>query len=106
MVHRRPVAVPFIDLKRLVRRVREEVLADWAKCLDECAFVGGPRVTALEATLGKVLGIPNVVSCANGTDALIVGLQALGVRPGDRVALPNLTFWATYEAVANLGAIP
>jgi dTDP-4-amino-4,6-dideoxygalactose transaminase len=106
MVHRRPVAVPFIDLKRLVRRVREEVLADWAQCLDECAFVGGARVTALEGTLAKVLGLPNVVSCANGTDALIVGLQALGIRAGDKVALPNLTFWATYEAVANLGATP
>jgi dTDP-4-amino-4,6-dideoxygalactose transaminase len=100
------VAVPFIDLKRIVRRVREEVLADWAACLDECAFVGGARVTSLEGELARTLGLPNVVSCANGTDALIVGLQALGVRAGDRVALPNLTFWATYEAIANLGATP
>ena len=104
MVHRRVVAVPFIDLKRLVRRVREEVLAAWAQCLDECAFVGGQRVAMLEGTLANVVASENVVSCANGTDALIVGLQALGIRAGDRVALPNLTFWATYEAIANLGA--
>lgn len=98
--------IPFIDLKRLTGRVREGVLADWADCLDKCEFVGGPRVGALEGELARSLGVPRVVSCANGTDALLVGLQALGVGPGKKVALPNLTFWATFEAVAQLGATP
>src|SRR5690348_325621 len=98
--------VPFIDLKRLVPLVREEVLAAWTECLDRTEFVGGPRVLALEKRLAEVLGTPRAVSCANGTDALIVGLQALGVRRGSKVALPNLTFWATFEAIAQLGAIP
>src|SRR5213075_1096267 len=82
------------------------VLPAWADCLEKCELVGGPRVTALEKKLGGVLGVPRVVSCANGTDALIVGLQALGVKRGSKVALPNLTFWATFEAVAALGATP
>ena len=100
------MAVPFIDLGPLVTRIREDVLRDWADCLDKREFVGGPRVAVLERSLGSALGVPRVVSCANGTDALIVGLQALGVKRGSKVALPNLTFWATFEAVAQLGATP
>jgi UDP-2-acetamido-2-deoxy-ribo-hexuluronate aminotransferase len=98
--------VPFIDLSRLAARVREDVLPAWTECFDKCEFVGGPRVGALEKRLASVLGAPRVVTCANGTDALLVGLQALGVRRGTKVALPNLTFWATFEAIVQLGAIP
>ncbi|MGZ3417275.1 MAG: DegT/DnrJ/EryC1/StrS family aminotransferase [Polyangiales bacterium] len=98
--------VPFIDLGRLVRRFREPVEKDWSGVLERCEFVGGPTVKKLEERLGTVLGANHVVSCANGTDALIIGLQVLGVRAGTKVALPNLTFWATYEAIALLGAIP
>lgn len=98
--------VPFIDLSRLVARVREDVLPAWTECLDKTEFVGGPRVTGLEKKLAHALGAPRVVACANGTDALVVGLQALGVKRGTKVALPNLTFWATFEAIAQLGAIP
>jgi UDP-2-acetamido-2-deoxy-ribo-hexuluronate aminotransferase len=98
--------VPFIDLTRLVARIREDVLPAWTECLDKCEFVGGPRVTSLEKKLAGVLAVPRVVSCANGTDALLVALQALGVKRGMKVALPNLTFWATFEAVAQLGAVP
>jgi UDP-2-acetamido-2-deoxy-ribo-hexuluronate aminotransferase len=98
--------VPFIDLSRLVARVRDDVLPLFAECIDKCEFVGGPRVGALEKRLAGLLEVPRVVSCANGTDALIVGLQALGIKPGAKVALPNLTFWATFEAIAQLGATP
>ena len=100
------MAVPFIDLSRLVARIRGDVIASWTECLDKCEFVGGPRVGAVEKKLAGVLGVPSVVSCANGTDALLVALQAIGVKRGSKVALPNLTFWATFEAVAQLGAIP
>jgi dTDP-4-amino-4,6-dideoxygalactose transaminase len=98
--------VPFIDLHRLAGEVRAEVLADWQECLDNCEFVGGPRVGRVEAALREILGVPRAVTCANGTDALVIGLHAMGVRHGMRVALPNLTFWATYEAIAQLGAVP
>jgi len=74
--------------------------------LDEQAFVLGPRVRAFEASLCSALGAQHAVACANGTDALVVGLMALGVRPGMRVALPDLTFWASYEAIVQLGAVP
>jgi dTDP-4-amino-4,6-dideoxygalactose transaminase len=98
--------VPFIDLGRTVRLVRDEVLKDWEGCLDHSEFVGGPAVTDLERRLVEVLQAPHVLACASGTDALILGLQAMGVRPGMKVAVPNLTFWATYEAVVQIGAVP
>ena len=100
------MAVPFIDLSRLVTKIKADVLASWAECLDKTEFVGGPRVGAVEKKLATALGVPTVVSCANGTDALLVALQAAGVKRGSKVALPNLTFWATFEAVAQLGAVP
>jgi UDP-2-acetamido-2-deoxy-ribo-hexuluronate aminotransferase len=98
--------VPFIDLSRLTREISHDVRADWDDCLSRCDFVAGPRVSALERELETVLGVPHAVACANGTDALLVALQALGVKRGSKVALPNLTFWATFEAVAQLGAVP
>jgi UDP-2-acetamido-2-deoxy-ribo-hexuluronate aminotransferase len=96
--------VPFIDLSRLVRLVARDARADFADVLDECELVGGPRVARLESLVAAQLGMPHAVACSSGTHALVVALQALGVGPGTDVALPNLTFWATYEAVAQLGA--
>ncbi len=98
--------VPFIDLGRLVKTFRDPVLQDWTNVLDRTEFVGGPTVKKLEERLGEVLGAKNVVSCANGTDALVVALQTFGLPCGAKVALPNLTFWATYEAIEALGYVP
>ena len=98
--------VPFIDLQRLVSKVKADVLPVWAECLDKCEFVGGPKVIALEKKLNGVLGVNHTIACANGTDALVVALQGLGVKRGMKVALPNMTFWATFEAIVQLGATP
>jgi dTDP-4-amino-4,6-dideoxygalactose transaminase len=98
--------VPFIDLARLTKSMKSEVLADWSAVFDKTEFVGGPRVGELEKKLCQTLGVNKAIACANGTDALLIGLQGLGVKPGMKVALPNMTFWATYEAVAQLGATP
>ncbi len=98
--------VPFIDLKRIVAPIREEVLADWTECLDNTEFVGGPGVQSLEKRLEAYLETAHVVSCANGTDALVIGLQAMGIGPGHKVAVPNMTFWAPYEAIVQVGATP
>jgi dTDP-4-amino-4,6-dideoxygalactose transaminase len=99
-------AVPFIDLSRLTKLLRADVLQDWTAVYDACQFVGGPRVAELEKQLNAILGVPRTIACANGTDAILLGLQAMGVGPGSKVALPNMTFWATYEAIAQLGATP
>ncbi len=98
--------VPFIDLKRIVDPIRQQVIEDWTNCLENCEFVGGAGVQKLEKTLMQRLESSHVVSCANGTDALVIGLQALGVGPGMKVAVPNMTFWAPFEAIVQVGATP
>lgn len=98
--------VPFIDL----RRFEPDFLDRWnAKCAEisrNTAFISGPEATALEATLARKTGCSAAVACANGTDALQLALRAAGVGEGDRVAIPDATFWATFEAVVNVGARP
>lgn len=69
-------------------------------------FIGGSEVADLELRLQSYLGIAHAVSCANGTDALQLALRAIDVGEGDVVLVPNLTFWATFEAVVNVGAKP
>lgn len=100
------VAVPFIDLSRAIGPHRAAVEAAWSGCLERCEFVGGASVERFEQALGRMLSVKHVAACANGTDALILALQGVGVGPGDLVAIPNLTFWATYEAVVQVGARP
>lgn len=69
-------------------------------------FVGGSEVADLELRLQSYLGVAHAVTCANGTDALQLALRAADVGAGDVVLVPNLTFWATFEAVVNVGARP
>lgn len=98
--------IPFIDLHPVTRLVADAVTPRWAGVLDRCEFVGGAGVQQLEAELARYCGTRTAIACGNGTSALLLALQAAGVQPGMHVALPDLTFWATYEAVAQLGAIP
>lgn len=69
-------------------------------------FVGGGEVAELEFRLQSHLDVTHAVTCANGTDALQLALRAAGVDEGDVVVVPNVTFWATFEAVVNVGAKP
>jgi len=73
---------------------------------DSGKFVLGPDVNELEAELAKALDAPHVISCASGSDALLLALMALDVGAGDEVVLPSYTFFATASAVTRLGAIP
>ncbi|MEQ8819506.1 MAG: aminotransferase class I/II-fold pyridoxal phosphate-dependent enzyme [Sumerlaeia bacterium] len=100
------MAVPFIDL----RRFEPDFLSRWAEISAKVAantmFVGGPEGARLEERLMERTGAAAAVGCANGTDALQLTLRAAGVGPGDVVVLPDSTFWATFEAVVNVGARP
>lgn len=98
--------VPFIDLKRSINKIKENVLTEWETCLDNAAFINGPHIKELEIKLSSITQTTRCTACSNGTDAIIIGLQALGVKPGDKIAVPNLTFWAPIEAVLQLGGIP
>ena len=100
------MAVPFIDLRRLEPDFLERWLELCREHTEAAHFVGGPPVARLEAALVEETGVAGAVNCGNGTDALQLALKAVGVGPGDRVLVPNATFWATFEAVVNVGARP
>jgi dTDP-4-amino-4,6-dideoxygalactose transaminase len=96
----------FIDLQAQQAHLRDAIDAAIARVLDHGKYVMGPEVASLESALGEFCGAPEVVSCASGTDALVLALLALGVGPGDAVFVPSFTYAATAEAVALLGATP
>ena len=100
------IQVPFIDLKRYESGFQDALNAKFSAMTANAQFVGGEEVSRLEARLKESLGVGFAVSCANGTDALQLALRALGVGRGDTVLVPNVTFWATFEAVFNVGADP
>lgn len=98
--------VPFIDIKRYEEGFLDALGAKLAAMSKGAEFIGGAEVTKLEVRLRDILSVSSAVTCANGTDALQIALRALGVGRGDLVLVPNVTFWATFEAVVNVGADP
>lgn len=98
--------VPFIDLARFEPGFQREWLRSVTELTQMARFIGGETVSQLEEKLARFTQVSHVVSCANGTDALQLALRAVGIGRGDKVLVPNMTFWATYEAVVNVGATP
>src|ERR1700689_301946 len=98
--------VPFIDLAAQRRRLGKSIDEAVSRVLGHCQFINGPEVTGLEAALAAFSGARHVVSCASGTDALLMVLMARNVGRGDAVLCPSFTFCATGEAVALTGATP
>jgi dTDP-4-amino-4,6-dideoxygalactose transaminase len=86
--------------------LRAEIDAAIAGVLDTGRFILGPNVAGLEAEISERLGGRPCVGVANGTDALVIALNALDIRPGDEVITTPYTFYATAEAIARLGATP
>jgi dTDP-4-amino-4,6-dideoxygalactose transaminase len=104
--HTAPPPIPFIDIAGQRRRLGTAIDEAVGRVLTHCAFVNGPEVTQLEAALSAYCGAKHTISCASGTDALVMVLMAKGVGPGDAVLCPSFTFCATGEAVALVGATP
>ena len=106
--HARPdsTPIPFIDVaaqrQRLGRKIDEAI----ARVLGHCQFIMGPEVRELETALADFCGARHALTCASGTDALVLVLMAKGIGPGDAVICPAFTFTATAEAVALVGATP
>jgi dTDP-4-amino-4,6-dideoxygalactose transaminase len=100
------MSVPFIDLKRLEPGLLDRWTEKVRNLSENTAFIGGPEIAQLESALKSQNEVGDAVSCGNGTDALQLALRAVGVGRGDTVLLPDFTFWATFEAVVNVGADP
>ena len=104
--HLRPQPLPLIDIAAQRRRLGKSIDEAVERVLAHCQFINGPEVAQLEAELAAFSGARHVVTCASGTDALLMVLMARGVGRGDAVLCPSFTFCATGEAVALTGATP
>jgi dTDP-4-amino-4,6-dideoxygalactose transaminase len=98
--------IPFIDVAAQRRRLGPAIDAAVARVLAHCQFILGPEVRALESELAIFCGARHAITCASGTDALMLALMAKGVGAGDAVFCPSFTFCATAEVVALVGATP
>jgi dTDP-4-amino-4,6-dideoxygalactose transaminase len=98
--------IPFIDVAAQRRRLGGAVDDAVARVLGHCQFILGPEVRVFEAELAKFSGAKHAVTCASGTDALVLALRARGIGPGDAVICPSFTFCATAEVAALVGATP
>jgi len=98
--------IPFIDVASQRRRLGRAIDDAVARVLTHCQFILGPEVKTFETELAKLSGARHVVTCASGTDALMLVLMAKGIGPGDAVFCPSFTFCATAEVAALVGATP
>jgi dTDP-4-amino-4,6-dideoxygalactose transaminase len=102
----RVFGAPLLDVGRSNRPLRDRLLAAIADVLDSGKFLHGPDCRKLEQSIAAMCGVEHAVSCASGSDALLLSLMAIGVGPGDEVITPSFTFFATASAVWRLGARP
>ncbi len=100
------MAIPHVDVKAQYAPLIPELQDAFARTLESGRFIFGPEVEAFEREAAELLGVQETVSCANGTDALVLVLDAMEIGPGDEVVCPAFTFYATAEAIARRGATP
>jgi dTDP-3-amino-3,4,6-trideoxy-alpha-D-glucose transaminase len=98
--------IPLVDVKAQYAPFIPELRERFAAVLESGRFIFGPEVEAFEAEAAAALGVPHAIGVANGTDALVLSLEAMGVGVGDEVICPAFTFYATAEAIARVGATP
>jgi dTDP-4-amino-4,6-dideoxygalactose transaminase len=98
--------IPLVDVKAQYAPLIPELKERFAEVLESGRFILGPNVAAFEQEAAGYLGVPATVGVANGTDALVLVLDALGIGAGDEVICPAFTFYATPEAIVQRGASP
>ncbi|MBM3667230.1 MAG: DegT/DnrJ/EryC1/StrS family aminotransferase [Actinobacteria bacterium] len=98
--------VPLFASRASLEPLLDEVAARQRRVLDGGRYILGPEVEAFEAEFAAYVGAEHCVGVANGTDAIAIGLRALGVGPGDEVVVPSVSFFATVEPVVTIGATP
>ena len=98
--------IPLFATRAAIEPLLEEVLERQRAVVESGRYILGAEVEAFEAEFARYLGRHHCVGVANGTDALTIGLRALGIGPDDEVIVPALSFFATAEAVVNAGAVP
>lgn len=100
------MSVPLLDLAAQYRTIKDDVLAAMMKVIERQAFIMGPEVGQLEAEIARLSHAKHGIACASGTDALLLPLKALDLRPGDEVITTPFTFFATAGTIHNAGGTP
>ncbi len=100
------MSIPFIDLKTQYKVLKPEIQARIDAVLEHGQYIMGPEVKELEDKLAALTGAKHCITCASGTEALLMSLMALGIGPGDEIVTTPFTFVATAEVIVLLGAKP
>jgi dTDP-4-amino-4,6-dideoxygalactose transaminase len=100
------VKVPFVDLKAQYRSIKSEIDAAIQQVIEDTAFIGGPEVKKFETSFATLLGVENVVACANGTDSLYIIMKSLGIGAGDEVITVANSWISSSETISQTGAKP
>jgi dTDP-4-amino-4,6-dideoxygalactose transaminase len=95
-----------VDLQTQYQNIKTEIDIEIVEVLQSAQYIKGPKVAEFEENLAHYLEVKEVISCANGTDALQIAMMALGLKPGDEIIVPAFTYVATAEVIALLGLTP
>jgi dTDP-4-amino-4,6-dideoxygalactose transaminase len=98
--------IPLVDVHSEYEELIPQLEARFREVLDSGQFIRGPHYWAFQEEAAAFLGVKRSIGVANGTDALVLALDALGIGPGDEVICPAFTFYATAESIARRGATP
>ena len=98
--------IPHVDVKAQYAPLIPELMAAFERTLESGRFIFGAEVDGFEREAADALGVQETIGVANGTDAIVLVLDALGIGAGDEVICPAFTFYATAEAIARTGATP
>ena len=100
------INIPILDLKPQYQAIKAEIQVAINQVLDSGQFILGPEVQAFETEVATYLGVKHAIGVNSGTDALVIGLRALGIMPGDEVITTPFSFFATAESISMVGATP
>ena len=97
-------SVPLLDVGKGNGPLKNEILSAFSEIINSGRFVGGPHCESLENAIAGISGTEFAVSCASGSDALLLALMAIGIGPGDEVICPSFTFFATATHYSTFGS--
>ena len=98
--------IPVLDLRPQLLSIKGEIMAAVEAVIDSTAYINGPATQQFEKEAAQYLGVKHAIGLNSGTDALIIGMRALGVKPGDEVITTPFSFFATAESISMIGATP